>query len=101
MTTETSAPILNTQCACLAELGGYNIRKPLAVNRGVLDTVEKLLAAPACHEHVHSPLDIIDPMLAKTGHSLLTLRDTNFVYQPIRTLIRTRASSRSGNERLA
>ena len=53
----------------LADLGSYDIGKPLAVNHGVLDAVQKLLAAPGSHDHLHSPLEIIDPMLAKTGLS--------------------------------
>ena len=53
----------------LADLGSYDIDKPLVVNHGVLDTMEQLLEAPGSHDHVHSPLDIIDPMLAKTGYS--------------------------------
>ena len=53
----------------LADLGTYDIGKPLVVNRGVLDTMEKLLEAPGSHDHVHSPLDVIDPMLY---HFMLT-----------------------------
>ena len=54
----------------LADLGGYAIDKPFIVTSGVLDTIEKLLDIPGSHDHVHSPLDIIDPMLAKTGRSV-------------------------------
>ena len=53
----------------LADLGGYEIGKPFDVTRGVLDTIEKLIEDPGSHDHIHSPLDIIDPMLAKTGLS--------------------------------
>ena len=53
----------------LADLGGYEIGKPFVVTQGVLDTIGKLLEDPSIHDHVHSPLDIIDPMLAKTGRS--------------------------------
>ena len=53
----------------LADLGSYDLGKPLAVNYGVLDTIEPLIEAPGSHDHVHSLLDIIDPMMAKTGHS--------------------------------
>ena len=53
----------------LADLGAYEIGKPFVVTQGVLDTIGKLLEDPSIHDHVHSPLDIIDPMLAKTGRS--------------------------------
>ena len=53
----------------LADLGSYDIGKPLAVNHGVLDTMQQILETPGSHDHVHSPLDVIDPMFAKTGHS--------------------------------
>ena len=65
----------------LADLGSYEIGKPFIVNRGVLDTMEKLLEAPGSHDHIHSPLDIIDPMLAKTGFSAHS-EGHNFVYRP-------------------
>ncbi len=54
----------------LADLGGYAIGKPFSVTRRVLDTMEKLLEDPGSHDYIHSPLDIIDPMLAKTGYSV-------------------------------
>ena len=53
----------------LADLGSYDIGKPLAVNHGVLDIMQQILEIPGSHDHVHSPLDVIDPMFAKTGHS--------------------------------
>ena len=53
----------------LADLGGYAIGKPFIVTSRVLDTIEKLLEDPSSHDHFYSPLDIIDPMLAKTGFS--------------------------------
>ena len=65
----------------LAALGGYAIDKPFIVTRGVLDTIEKLLEDPGSHDHIHSPLDIIDPMLAKTGFSVHS-EGYNFAYHP-------------------
>ena len=65
----------------LADLASYDIGKPFVVNHLMLDTLEKLLAAPGSHEHVHSPLDIIDPMLAKTGHSTCS-EGHNLVFRP-------------------
>ena len=53
----------------LADLGSYDIGKPLAVNHGVLDNMQQILESPGSHYHVHSPLDVIDPMFAKTGYS--------------------------------
>ena len=53
----------------LCDLGSYAIEKPLVVNHGVLDTMQQILETPGSHDHVHSPLDVIDPMFAKTGHS--------------------------------
>ena len=65
----------------LADLASYDIGKPLAVNHLMLDTLQKLLEAPGSHDHVHSPLDIIDPMLAKTGHSTRS-EGHKFVFRP-------------------
>ena len=65
----------------LADLGGYEIGKPFVVTQGVLDTIEKLLEDPNSHDHFHSPLAIIDPMLAKTGFSAHS-EGFNFVYRP-------------------
>ena len=53
----------------LVDLGSYDIAKPLAVHHGVLDTMQLILETPGSHDHIHSPLDVIDPMFAKTGHS--------------------------------
>ena len=53
----------------LADLSTYDIGKPLVVNQDILDFVEQSLESTGIHNHVHSLLDIIDPMLAKTGHS--------------------------------
>lgn len=64
----------------LADLGSYKIGKPLSVISGVLDTIEKLLEDPGSHDHFPSPLDIIDPMLAKTGFSAHT-EGYNLVYR--------------------
>ena len=65
----------------LADLGGYAVDKPFIVTRGVLDTVEKLLEEPGSHDHIHSLLDIIDPMLAKTGRSVHA-EGHSFVHRP-------------------
>lgn len=54
----------------LADLGGYEEGKPYFISRSVLDSVERLLKDSSSHDHFHSPLDIIDPMLTKTGYSI-------------------------------
>ncbi len=64
----------------LADMGGYEIGKPFVVNAGVLDAMEKLLEALDVHDHVHSPLEIVDPMLAKTGFSAHS-QGHSFVYR--------------------
>ena len=64
----------------LADIGSYAIGKPVIVTLKVLDTIEKLLEDPSSHDHIHSPLDIIDPMLAKTGLSVHT-EGSNLVYR--------------------
>ncbi|MEK9139377.1 MAG: hypothetical protein AAB393_19845, partial [Bacteroidota bacterium] len=54
----------------LADVARYEIGKPFAANHAVLDAVERWLDSdPNVHGHVHSPLEIVDPMLAKTGLS--------------------------------
>lgn len=82
----------------LADLGGYEIGKPFTVTSRVLDTIEKLLEEPSSHDHFHSPLDIIDPMLAKTGLSThfegfnIVRRPFTLKYESIK-LIRQRSIS--------
>ena len=61
-------------------MGGYEIGKPFVVNAGVLDAMEKLLEALDVHDHVHSPLEIVDPMLAKTVFSAHS-QGHSFVYR--------------------
>ena len=53
----------------LEDLAAYDIGKPVSINHAVLQSVQRWLRDPAAHNHVHSPLHIVDPMLAKTGHS--------------------------------
>ena len=65
----------------LADLGGYDIDKPLVVSNRLLDFVEQLIGDRNSHYHVHSPLDIIDPMLTKTGHSTHS-SGHSFIFRP-------------------
>ena len=53
----------------LCDLASYNINKPISVNFAVADAVENRLKQPDTHEHKHSPLDVLDPLLAKEGES--------------------------------
>ena len=85
----------------LADLGSYENRNPLSVIGGVLDTIEKLLEDPGSHDHFHSPLDIIDPMLAKTGRSVhseghkIIIRPFSLKYERVKS-IRQRSISLVG-----
>ena len=65
----------------LADLGSYDIDKPLVVSNRLLDFVEELIEDRSSHGHFHSPLDIIDPMLTKTGHSSHSTGHS-FVFRP-------------------
>ena len=65
----------------LADLASYDIGKPFVVSHLMLDALEKLLEDPRSHEHPHSPLDIIDPMWEKTGHSTRS-EGHNLVFRP-------------------
>ncbi len=53
----------------LSALAEYDIRKPVKINSAVLDAIERWLKEPDAHEHIHSPLDVLDPLLAKEGDS--------------------------------
>lgn len=65
----------------LADLANYEFNKPLVVNQTLLDAVECWLKEADVHNHIHSPLDIVDPILAKT--SLSTRReDYKIVWHP-------------------
>jgi hypothetical protein len=61
----------------LASLAGYEEGKPVAYNEKVLTTAEAWLEDPALPEYKYSPLDVVDPILAKQaeyqrahGHSI-------------------------------
>lgn len=51
----------------LADLAAYEDDKRLGVNGTVLEAAARWLATPDAHTHRHSPLDAIDPLLAKVG----------------------------------
>jgi len=53
----------------LLEFAKYDIGKPSYVNQIVLDAAEKWLKESGCHNHLNSPLDILDVLLEKEGLS--------------------------------
>ena len=65
----------------LSALAEYDIRKPVKINSAVLDAIERWLKEPDAHEHTHSPLDVLDPLLAKEGDST-RLQGYGFVSTP-------------------
>ena len=65
----------------LSALAEYGIRKQVTVNSAVLDAIERWLKEPDAHEHIHSPLDVLDPLLAKEGDST-RLQGYGFVSTP-------------------
>ncbi len=54
----------------LTDLAKYDIGKPFAFNQKVLEAVARWLKAPDANAHIHSPLDIIDPLLVKEFESI-------------------------------
>jgi len=65
----------------LQELSKYDINKPLQVNGRIIDAVERWLKTSDSFKHVHSPLDVIEPILAKEGETLI-LRGNTVYFQP-------------------
>lgn len=59
---ETSHPI-----RILADIVEYGLNKPPILQEIALDAVEKWLKYPDVHEHIHSPIDALDPILKKEG----------------------------------
>src|SRR5262249_49137267 len=53
----------------LADMASYHLDKPFAVNQAVVEAVRRWLREPDAHDHRHSPLDVLDPLFAKTGHT--------------------------------
>jgi hypothetical protein len=53
----------------LTDLAKYDIGKPFAFNQKVLEAVARWLKASDANEHIHSPLDVIDPLLVKEFES--------------------------------
>ena len=53
----------------LQDLAGYDIDKPLSINHLMLQAAQRWLNEAGAHDHLHSPLHMLDPLLAKSGHS--------------------------------
>jgi hypothetical protein len=53
----------------LTDLAKYDIDKPLTFNQKVLESVERWLKKPDAHAHIYSPLDVLNPLLRKSGDS--------------------------------
>lgn len=60
-------PDTNPPISILQDLAQYRLHKPTVIQSILLDAVEKWLRDPSSHNHLHSPLDIIDPILKKDG----------------------------------
>jgi hypothetical protein len=59
---ETTHPI-----RILQDLAAYGYHKPLIIQEKILDSVKTWMRNPSVHDHLFSPLDIIDPILRKDG----------------------------------
>jgi len=53
----------------LAEIAAYSGVKPIAYNELVLESIEKILDQPEVHQHRHSPIELLEPLLAREGIS--------------------------------
>ncbi len=53
----------------LLDLASYRVGKPITMNRDVVDAVGRWLREPDAHDHRLSPLDVLDPVFAKTGET--------------------------------
>jgi hypothetical protein len=52
----------------LEDIAGYGRRKPLAVGWKVLEAIRRWIVEPDAFAHPHSPLEVLDPLLAKSGY---------------------------------
>lgn len=54
----------------LTDLAEYDPDKPPGYNQVVLEAAGRWVESPDAHAHLHSPLDVLDPLLAKSGTSV-------------------------------
>jgi len=65
----------------LSDLAEYDIDKPVQGNSAVMDAIERWLKESDAHEHIHSPLDVLDSLLRKEGVSEKS-RGPSVVFRP-------------------
>jgi hypothetical protein len=53
----------------LREMAEYHVEKSFAFNRAMLEAARRWFDEPGAHDHAHSPLDVLDPLFAKAGHT--------------------------------
>jgi len=51
----------------LQDLAGFDVRKPMEYREALLGCVERWIEEAGAFDHVHSPLDVVDPMLVRQG----------------------------------
>ncbi len=68
-------PHPNHALRILTELASYDIGKPLSMNQIVLESAARWLLQPDAHSYVNHPLDVIDPLLAKSGEAIRSYSD--------------------------
>jgi hypothetical protein len=65
----TTTPVYEHPMRVLRDLAAYQLEKPFAVNLTMLGAVRRWLDDTDANNHLHSPLDVLDPLFAKTGHT--------------------------------
>ena len=59
----------NNAIGILIEIASYNIDKPIIVQKIILEAVNRWIERPDAYDHLHSPLEILEPLLEKSGDS--------------------------------
>jgi len=62
LTSDTTHPL-----RILQDIAEYGLHKPLDYQSEILNAAEEWFEDPKVHDYIHSPLDIIDPILKKDG----------------------------------
>lgn len=65
----------------LKDLAKYDPEKPIEFYQNLVNAVSRWLKAPDVHDHIHSPLDILEPLLKKSGETTY-LEVNNIVSRP-------------------
>jgi hypothetical protein len=53
----------------LSGIASYDIDKPIIIQENILEAVKRWIESPDVHDHLHSPLEILEPLLQKGGNS--------------------------------